>query len=972
MAYTEPGVIVRQELAAAGVVIQSADQDPVIVGELYEVFEERAAATRYSALTGAGAQVFAWPGKKLTSIVDLAGIRADTAEPDDQLRASAKYPMVVELQDPTTLVKTTLNVITDIVAVGQAGFSIVESVAAAVAKANAADATGAESNKIRKRTGGFVNAGIKIGDKIRIVLQHVTGGPVTIRGNVTAVTDTEITYVATNAPSAVVDDPTLASVDGDAVTTPGRVASATGGFTVGVTVGDRVAIWTEAAEVDDANGTVASTISTVTGLALTAADIGRKVSIGSAVIADGAVTDVDGATNGTNTFTGTGITAALKGRVIRIAGGTASLPATYRRVTSAGVGTLTFSGGTLATSTGCSFTIYAPVVRKIVTVVSATQFTYSGASLHNGLQVNIPVILHTRVLRDVSVVNSDSALTYSGAAVTSVTGFLLNLPFDIFKADAAYQIFADYQVLVSYRALDVTLAAGVRVAQPSEITALGAVSKYNPLLFAADRTLSAMGTDNRNLLLVGINPWFAQITPSGLPGDRDESGAYSAALEVLTNDPAAYFTAPLTRNAAVRDAFVAHAQAMSQPLEKRERSVHLSYALPLGTVESTAGGIEPGLDGGNKKILDLGKGFIATYSVTPGMRVVITAPAAYAGTYEVDAATTDDVLVLTGANWTQTLEPATPPTNADFDAVSGQVTSATTDVFKDVDVGDWIKRGTDFRRVSAKINNQTLAYSGVALTGTAQTVSYIRSSLPPDAPVVYYVNPLTKTQQASALKAISQARANFRVVNVWPDVARFVTGQDNAGNDVVEDLESFYLAAMEAGRDAVLRPERSSTGTALGGVVGLKNSNDYFSTTQLNTIAEGGWAIFVQPTPGGNVEMRHLLSTDRSSIKRQEFSVTKNVDNQAKVIRATLKPSLNDDQGRVNITQKLLDALMLPLQGVLNFFVNNEQLVVGPNGEQPYKIQSLYQDPDSIDTIKSQVAATEPIPGNTLDITYVI
>ncbi len=970
MAYTEPGVIVRTELANAGVVIQSADQDPVIVGELYEVFEDRAAVTRYDATAGAGTQAFAWPGKKTTSIVDLAGVREDTAEPDAQLREAAAYPLVVEIQDPTTLVKTTLNVITDVLAVGQAGFSVIEGVAGAVAKAAAADGTGAESNKLRKRTGGFVNAGIKIGDKIRVVLAHVAGGPVTVRGNVTAVTDTEVTYTATNAPSAVVDDPTMTPVDGDAVTTPGRIASAAGGFTAGVAVGDRVAIWTEQSEVDDANGTVASTITTVAGLGLVAADVGRKVTLGSAVPADGAVTNTDGVANGTTTFTGTGILAAHKGRVVRIAGGTGSLAVTYRRVTSAGVGTMTVSGAALAASTGVSFTVYAPVVRKIATVVSAGSFTYSGATLHNGLQVNIPVILHTRVLRDVTVVNSDTAFTYSGAAVTSPTGFLLNLPVDVFKADAAYQIFADFQLLVTYRALDVTLAGGQRVSQQSEVTALGLVSKFNPLLFAAERTLAAMGTDNRNLLLVGTNPWHAMVTPSGLPGDKDEVGGYNAALEALSNDPAAYFMAPLTRNAAVRDAFVSHAQAMSQPAEKRERSVHLSYALPLGAVESTTGGIEPGLDGGNKKILDPNKDFISAFSVVPGMVVIIQKPLAYAGSYEVDAATTDDELVLIGANWVQTLEYAV--TNADLDAVSGQVTSVTTDVWKDVDIGDWIKRGTDFRRVTAKINNQTLSYAGGALAGTAQSVSVVRSSLPPNEPVEYYVDPLTKTEQANALKAISQSRANFRALHYWPDLIGFITGQDQSGNDVVEDLESFYVAAMEAGRAAVLPPQRSSTGAALNGVSRLKNSNDYFSTTHLNTIAEGGWSILVQPTPGGTVEMRHLLSTDRSSIKRQEFSVTKNVDNQAKVIRATLKPSLNDDQGRVNITQKLLDALMLPLQGVLNFFVSTEQLVVGPNGEEPYVIKRLYQDPDAIDTIKSEVAVTEPIPGNTLDITYVI
>lgn len=968
MSYTEPGVKVRTELANPGVVIQSADQDPVIVGELYEVFSDRAAAVRYNANAGVGAQTFSWPGKKTTSIVDLAGVRADTAEPDDQLRERAKYPLIVRLQDPNSLVKTTLNPLTDIEAVGQSSFRVVEGVAAAVAKVNASTGTSAESNKVRRRAGGLVSLNVKIGDKIRAVLQHAQGGPSTIQGTVTSVTDEEITYSTVNTP--VVDGPTITAADADAVTNSGKLDHAAGGFTVGAAIGDRVAIWTEAAEVDDGNGTVSNTITTATGLSLTSADVGRKVSIGSAAGADGAVTNTDGVTNGTNTFTGTGILSSHKGRVIKIG-------AQYRRIVTAGAGTCTFSGATIGAAAGTTFIIYAPKVRTIATVTGPGTFTYSGGDLATGAQTVIPVILHTRVLRDVTVVNSDSEITYSGSAVTSTTGFLLNLPFDLYKADTVYTVFADFQVLVTYRALDVTKVAGVRVASPEDVTSVGSVSKFNPLLFAASQTLKAMGTNDRNVLLVAVNPWQHMITPSGLPEDRDDSQAYAKALSTIANDPQAYYTVPLSKSSTVRDAFAAHVVAMSTPDEKRERITYLSYNLPMGTVESTTGGIEPGLGGGNKKILDVGQGFIADHGVTPGMVVVITAPAAYAGSYEVDPATTDDELVLLGSNWTQTLEFTVA--NGNFNAVSGQVTSVTTDVWKDVDVGDWIKSGSNFRRVSAKVNNQTLAYLGGVLAGTGQAVSIIRSSLPPNEPVEYYVDPLTKTEQAEMLKGISQSRGLFRVVHVWPDQAEFVTGVDGSGNDVKEFLDGYYVAAMEAGRDSVIPPQRSSTGSALAGIAGLKNSNTYFETSHLNTIADGGWTIFVQPTPNGSVECRHLLSTDRSSIKRQEVSVTKNVDNMAKVIRNSLKTSMNDDKGRKNVTRKFLDALMLPVQGIFRFFVGNDggagdggQLVVGPNGEAPFVIKAIEADPDFIDQIDIVSSATVPVPANTIDVTFQI
>lgn len=965
MAYTEPGVIVRTELADAGVVVQSADQDPVIVGEMYEVFEDQVAAARYEATTDAGAQVFVWPGKKTASVVDLAGVRDDTAEPDSQLRESAAYPMIVKLRDPTTLVKVTLDPITDITTVGQTGFTIVEGVDGATAKLSAADATGAESNKVRVSAGGIVAAGVKIGDKIRV---SFTEGASSLRGTITSFTDTEITYSTTETP--VVDTAELTGSDGDALTTSGSLVSATGGFTADLSVGDRVALWTEALQVNDGNATSAAAVTTATGMGLVSADVGRRVTIHSAVVADGAITPSNGATNGTNTLTATGILSTMKGRVVKISGGTLSLTATYRRVVTAGAGTLTFSGAVIASGTGASVIVFKPFVRTIATVVAAGSFTYSGGDVSNGSQTAIPVFLHTRVLRDVTVINSDTSFAYSGSALTSTTGFLLNVPFDTFSANVGYDVFPDYQVLVSYRALDVSLVAGQRVTQASDVSDLGAVSKFNPLLFAASLALRAMGTDDRNLLLVAVNPWQHMTSPSGLPGDRDTATAYDLALEVLSNDPAAYYFAPLTRVSAIRDAFDTHVTAMSQPTEKRERTVVLSYALPVGEFESTTGGIEPGSGGGNKSILDPGQGFVGDLALEAGAVVVITSPAAYAGSYEVDGATTDDELVLAGDPWT--LTPVFTVANGNFDAVSGRVASATTGVWKDVDVGDWIVSGGEYRRVTAKVNNQTLTYTGTAITGTGATVSVLRSSLPPNEPVVYYVTPLTKTEQATVLAGLATSRANFRVVNVWPDLVGLVTGQDNAGNDVVEDLESWYLAAMTVGELAVLPPENSSTGQALAGVSRLVHSNNYFSTTQLNTIANGGWTIYVQPTPGGSAECRQLMSTDRSSIKRTEFSVTKNVDNQAKVIRASLAPSLNDENGRKNITPKFLDALMLPLHAVLKFLADEDQIVPGADGTPPYRVLGLIPDPDNADHILARVRTNQPLPCNVLDITYVI
>ncbi|HET6456520.1 MAG TPA: hypothetical protein VFI02_19110, partial [Armatimonadota bacterium] len=274
MAYEEPGVKVILELAAAGVVIQSPDQVLALVGPLYEVFEEDPAAAKYDASTGAGSQAFVWPSKKATSVVDLAGIRTDTAEPDDQLLEFAEFPMELKLRDPTTLVESTINLVDDVTTVSQSGFSIDEGASAGTARSSASDASSAEAGKFRKSTGGLIAAGVAIGDRVRL-----SNGTFDLLGQITAFTDDEITYDTGGAavadvaafdglPTAAVmiDTPPSAgtSIDGDISTTPGSLASGVGGFTGGgapdVQVGDRLVIWRELSEFDDANGVTASTI----------------------------------------------------------------------------------------------------------------------------------------------------------------------------------------------------------------------------------------------------------------------------------------------------------------------------------------------------------------------------------------------------------------------------------------------------------------------------------------------------------------------------------------------------------------------------------------------------------------------------------------------------------------------------------------------------------------------------------------
>ena len=117
------------------------------------------------------------------------------------------------------------------------------------------------------------------------------------------------------------------------------------------------------------------------------------------------------------------------------------------------------------------------------------------------------------------------------------------------------------------------------------------------------------------------------------------------------------------------------------------------------------------------------------------------------------------------------------------------------------------------------------------------------------------------------------------------------------------------------------------------------------------------------------MKMRHLMTTDRSTIQTQELAFTKNVDNMAKVKRASAEPLLNDDDGRVNITQQFLSALAFPLQGIMEYFVAQKQLV-RLNNTAPYSILSLRVGDD--DEIVEDVEMNAPIPANRLTVTFIL
>lgn len=162
---------------------------------------------------------------------------------------------------------------------------------------------------------------------------------------------------------------------------------------------------------------------------------------------------------------------------------------------------------------------------------------------------------------------------------------------------------------------------------------------------------------------------------------------------------------------------------------------------------------------------------------------------------------------------------------------------------------------------------------------------------------------LDKTQQAYLLRNTSASFASSRFVHVWPDIC------------VIDDQElpGYYLACAVAGMTGGLASHQGFTRLSISGVGGLKHANDYFNSSQLDIIADGGTFIFLQSSPTAPPHVRHQLTTDMSTIEFREFSFVKNFDYVSYITKDVLDKFL----GRYNINPSTLATLETALRATL-------------------------------------------------------
>jgi len=171
---------------------------------------------------------------------------------------------------------------------------------------------------------------------------------------------------------------------------------------------------------------------------------------------------------------------------------------------------------------------------------------------------------------------------------------------------------------------------------------------------------------------------------------------------------------------------------------------------------------------------------------------------------------------------------------------------------------------------------------------------------------------LTKDDQVTELVTIAQSFKSRRTVLVWPDsvmVNGLIDGSKSRTEpstpEAADAQPGYYLAAVVGGLTSGLPSHQGFTNLGIAGVDQIYNSTRYFSDTQLTTLSDGGWFLFVQDTPSALPYCLHQLTTDPSTLETGEYSIVKNFD----FISVFFQDILEDFLGQYNISDETLGLL---------------------------------------------------------------
>lgn len=164
---------------------------------------------------------------------------------------------------------------------------------------------------------------------------------------------------------------------------------------------------------------------------------------------------------------------------------------------------------------------------------------------------------------------------------------------------------------------------------------------------------------------------------------------------------------------------------------------------------------------------------------------------------------------------------------------------------------------------------------------------------------------MSKNEVAAALVESAQSFASNRVVAVWPDVV---------GSGGISQ-PGYFLCAALGGLVSGVAPNQGLTNVEIAGFDDLASrTKDYFSRSQLDTLAAGGVWIATEDRDG-TPHTRHALNTSTVDLNRSEEMIRRNLDSISYVFLKRLQPLI----GRSNATPSILGSIAYIIRTTTEF-----------------------------------------------------
>ena len=541
----------------------------------------------------------------------------------------------------------------------------------------------------------------------------------------------------------------------------------------------------------------------------------------------------------------------------------------------------------------------------------------------------------------------------ASAADISIPAGLQSAGFDILEGN----------VSSSHRMLRNDLAANVaEFAKLSDVTAFfgtDQVTPQNPLAFA---------------LQIALQNTVTPVNSLGLDANAvsDEVQSHLNALDVLSLTEM-YALVPLSQNPALPPLYKSHVEGFSDPEQKLERVAILNRLLKEietlssdDTIVSTVAGsrtvVSTQVDGiadftgDDKNLNDVTTD--AFLNVELGDTVtIVSGTSSVPGEFQVVTKTDNNNIILSAAI-------ITAGTESDFVyfisrkdglAANGQnfYDRNATFITSGISAGHYLTINDGAYAGRYKIGS-VISEKELILQVTINGVTSLQTGMNYDVD-----RNLSRTEQADFIKGFSESLSSRRIVMTWPDVLNTPVGPD------VEPLPGYYAGAVVGALTTGLPTQQGLTNLSVSGFLGFEHSTGYFTEAQLDLIAEGGTMVFAQAGAEQPLFIRHQLTTDRSSVKFQEYSITKNVDFIAKFLRNNFLSFI----GQYNIVETTLDELRTGAAGIITFLRDDTKIPRFGGVIRSGILKSIEEDAVVLDRVTMRFKFNIPIPLNNLDIT---